>query len=175
MSPTASTDKYSSTSRLIHWFMLVLIAATFAFIEFRGIFEKGTDARDLMKLIHFTLGSIVFLLVFARFYFRIRPSNNGAISTTPPLAKYVHLIFYGIMIIMPILGYLTLNAEDKSLIFFGLELPRLISPNESLADFFEESHEVIGTVFYVLIALHVGAALFHHFIKKDQTINKMLP
>ncbi|WP_206485221.1 cytochrome b [Thalassotalea sp. G2M2-11] len=174
MSSDNQLHKYSPSLRTLHWLMFVLIALTFIFIEFRSLFDKGTDERELMKLIHFTLGFSVFILMLVRFIVRSQSTNKKAISTVhPKVAAYIHLAFYGLFLLMPILGWLTLNAEGKDLVFLGLELPALINPNESLAELFEETHETIGKILYLLITLHVLGALFHHFVKKDQTINKM--
>ncbi len=168
--------KYSSLLQKLHWLTLVLIIATFAFIEFRGIFPKGTENRDLMKLCHFTLGFTLLWLTIIRWFIRRQPDNSAAIqATNPPIARYAHLCFYLLLVIMPILGWLTLSAEGKPLIYFGMELPRLVSENHDLAEVFEETHELLGNLFYLLIAGHVLAALYHHFIVKDHTIKKMLP
>jgi len=153
--------------------MLFLLVATYAFIEFRGIFPKGTDSRELMKLTHFTLGFSIFMLTFIRFFYRTRSQNMRAIESSHRLARYGHLVFYGFMLIMPILGWLTLNAEGKDLVIFTVEFPTLISKNEALAELFEESHELIGKLGYVLITMHVLAACIHQFIKRDNTLNKM--
>ncbi|GLX77967.1 cytochrome b [Thalassotalea insulae] len=168
--------KYSGLLQKLHWLTLVLIIATFAFIEFRGIFPKGTDNRDLMKLCHFTLGFTLLLLTAIRWFIRRLPNNLAAIQTiTPPIARYAHLCFYFLLITMPILGWLILSAEGKSLVYFGLELPRLITENHELAEVFEETHELLGKLFYLLITVHALAALYHHVIKKDHTLKKMLP
>ncbi len=76
---------------------------------------------------------------------------------------------------MPIAGWLILSAEGDPVRFWGLELPALIGPNESLEDFLEEVHETGGTAGYVLIGLHATAALFHHYALRDNTLVRILP
>ena len=79
------------------------------------------------------------------------------------------------MISMPILGWLTLSAEGKEIVLVFVELPALLAPNDSLAELFEECHEILGTVGYFAIAIHASAALFHHYFLHDKTLSKMLP
>ena len=74
---------------------------------------------------------------------------------------------------MPLLGWLILSAEGKVIPFFGLELPALIAPNEGSAELFEEIHELVATFGYALIGLHAVAAIFHHYIVKDNTLKRM--
>jgi cytochrome b561 len=73
------------------------------------------------------------------------------------------------------LGWLVLSAAGKPIPFFGLELPALIAPNEELAKELKELHETVGTLGYWLIGLHAVAALFHHYVLKDNTLLSMLP
>jgi cytochrome b561 len=56
----------------------------------------------------------------------------------------------------------------------GFELPTLIDTDKELAHDIEEIHETLGKVGYGLIALHATAALGHHYIKKDDTLKRML-
>jgi cytochrome b561 len=79
------------------------------------------------------------------------------------------------MIAMPIAGWAILSAEGKPIPFWGLELPALIAENKELAHTIEELHETAGLVFYYTLALHALAALFHHYIVKDNTLRRMLP
>ena len=59
--------------------------------------------------------------------------------------------------------------------FFGLQLPALIAENKDLASQIKEIHEAVGTTGYFLIGLHAVAALYHHYIKRDNTLTRMLP
>lgn len=87
----------------------------------------------------------------------------------------MHYILYLFMVAMPIMGWLILSAEGKSIPFFGFELPSLMAENHDVAEIIEETHEIVGIVGYVLISLHTLAALFHHYLLKDNTIIRMLP
>lgn len=79
------------------------------------------------------------------------------------------------MIGMPIAGWLILSGEGKSIPFFGFNLPALMAENKPLAETIEEVHKTAGVVGYYLVGLHMFAGLFHHYVQKDNTLQRMLP
>lgn len=170
---------YARVSIVLHWLMLVLLAAVYACIELRGIFPRDSAARNLMKDLHFMLGLSVFVLVWLRLAMRL-VHRAPPISPKPPawqtgLAHLVHLLLYLLMIGMPLAGWLILSAADKPVPFYGLELPHLIGPDLDLAKFIKGWHERIGTWGYWLIGLHALAGIYHHYVKRDNTLLRMLP
>lgn len=172
-------QRYGAFMIGIHWLMLLLFVGVYGAIELHEIFAKGSDARELMKTWHFMLGLLVFMLVWVRLTARLsRPAP--AIQPPPPAlqeraAKLLHLALYAFMIGMPLAGWLMLSAAGKPIPFFGLELPALVGENKALAKQLEELHETVGTMGYFLIGLHAAAALYHHFIARDNTLTRMLP
>jgi cytochrome b561 len=91
------------------------------------------------------------------------------------LGKGMHVALYALMIGMPLAGWVLLSAEGKPIPFFGLHLPALIAENKTLAESVKEIHETGGTIGYFLIGLHAAAALFHHYVSRDNTLRRMLP
>lgn len=172
-------DHYGHISIGLHWLMFLLIVAVYACIELREFYPKGSDPREALKSWHFMLGLTVFFIVWLRLIMRlgqIVPEIKPMLSPGQQrLAFFVHIILYGFMIIMPVLGWLLLSSEGKIIPFYGAELPALISENKVLGEWIEEVHEIIGSVGYVLIGLHAVAALVHHYFQKDNTLLRMLP
>lgn len=174
-----STLRYGSFSIGIHWLMLLLLVAVYATIELRVLYEKGSDPREALKTWHFMLGMLVFVLVWLRLAARL-PGPTPAIVPEPPKlqqlsSKLMHLVLYLLIIGMPILGWLVLSAAGKPIPFFGLELPALIGENKALGKQLKEVHEFVGTAGYYLIGLHVAVALYHHYLRHDNTLTHMLP
>lgn len=174
-----TTERYGPLMIGIHWLMLLLFVAVYAFIELRELYPKGSDPREAMKAWHFMLGMLVFVLVWLRLAARfsgptpvIRPEPAAWMQLA---AKLGHLALYALMIVMPLLGWLTLSASGKPIPFFGLELPALTGENKDIAKQIKEVHETIGTVGYYLIGMHVAAALYHQHVKHDNTMARMLP
>ena len=174
-----STDRYGSISISLHWIMLLLIAAVYACMELRGNFSKGSDIREGMKAWHFMLGLCVLVLVVFRAVMHFI-GTAPRIQPDPPewqtvLARLMHFALYVLMFAMPLLGWLTLSAEGKIIPFFGLQIPPLVVESKSIAEWAKEFHETGGTIGYFLIGAHAAAALFHHYIMRDNTLLRMLP
>ena len=174
-----TASRYGSLSIGLHWLMLLLIAAAYACIELRGNFPKGSDIREGLKTWHFMLGLSILVLVLVRLAAHFI-GTLPRIEPDPPkwqslFAKLMHIALYALMIGMPLLGWLTLSAEGKFVPFFGLQLPSLVGESKSIAGWAKELHETGGTVGYFLIGLHAAAALFHHYVVRDNTLRRMLP
>ena len=179
MNATETRDRYSSLSIFLHWGMLLLITAVYTCILLREYYPKGSDLREGLKMWHFMLGLSVLLLVIIRIIARLWTAKPP-IKPEPPawqlmLARVIHFALYAFMLAMPVAGWLILSSADETIPFFGLELFPLIGPDEALSEQIEELHETVGTVGYYLIGLHAFAALFHHYVVKDNTLRRMLP
>lgn len=171
--------RYGSIAISLHWLMFLLMVAVYACIELRELYPKGSDPREALKAWHFMLGLSVGALVWLRLAVRIsgvKPVIEPEIVVWQKiLAGIAHWLLYALMIVMPLLGWLTLSAAGKPIPFFGLELPALIDKDPEFGKAIKELHGTIGTIGYYLIGLHVLAALYHHIISKDNTLLRMLP
>jgi len=179
MSWKNTNHRYGYITISLHWLMLILLVAVYASIELREFFPKGSDPRAALKALHFMLGLSVLGFALLRLGVRL----SGATPRIEPepgsweklSAKFMHIALYVLMIAMPLAGWLILSAAGKPIPFLGLQLPALIGENQDLAKQIEEVHEVVGTAGYFLIGLHAAAALFHHYIKRDNTLVRILP
>lgn len=80
------------------------------------------------------------------------------------------------MFLMPLSGYVMSVSGGHDVSWFDLfKLPSLLGKNEGLHELTEEFHEVMAAVILVLVATHLLAALWHHFIVKDNVLRRMLP
>jgi cytochrome b561 len=170
---------YGSPAILFHWLMVVLIVAGYAAMDLNSFSQKGSALREAMASWHYLLGLLVFALVWLRLLVRLT-GLAPAVEPAPPawqatLAKTVYRALYVFMATMPLLGWLTLSAKGEPVPFFGLELPALTGKNEGLANVYKDIHENFATVGYFLIGLHVAAALFHHYVRRDNTLRLMWP
>lgn len=180
MKKSTSTARYPKSAIALHWLMLGLIIAAYAAILLRENFPRGSAIRETFKMWHFMLGLSVLALVAVRLLLRLTWWKIPSISLKPVqwqslLSRLVHFALYGLMIAMPIGGWLILSAAGKAIPFWGLTLPPLIGPSKALAEQIKELHEIGGKIGYGLIGLHTVAALFHHYILKDSTLTRMLP
>ena len=179
MSKARHNCRYHMTIIALHWLTLFLLVAVYALMEFKGIYEKGSAPRELMKTWHFMLGLSVLLVTVMRLAARML-FDTPTISPAPPvwqlnIAKLVQAALYVFLLAMPLIGWMTLSAAGKPIPFFGLILPAILEPNPELARNIKEIHETIGRLGYFLIGLHAAAAIYHHHFMRDNTLLRMLP
>lgn len=180
MTTESPSARYSGWSIALHWLMAVLLVATAAAMELRGIYPKGSEGRELMKSAHYTLGMAVFALVWLRVLAR---ALNAAPSITPAsprwqalLGRLMHVALYALMFGLPLLGGLALSAKGSSIaLLWGLQLPSIVAESRDTAGWLKDLHEACATAGYVLVAMHAGAALLHHYMVRDNTLLRMLP
>lgn len=176
----ASNFRYGTALVAVHWLMAALMVAVFASIELRVLYAKGTEMRDFMKALHFSLGLCVLLMVALRLAARwaspkpVAPlPDNPLQAWAQRLATVGHLALYAFMLLMPLAGWLALSAAGKPVAFFGLELPALMGTDKAWGKNIKELHEAVGEAGYWLIGIHVAAALGHHYILKDGLMTRM--
>lgn len=163
-------------SRFLHWLMGVLILCMLALgwaSDFVPLSVKPA-VLQLHVLIGLALLGLLALRVAARL---LRPAP--ALDGTPLYRLIVggaHLFLYAAMLAMPLSGLLYIGARGADMPVFGLfNVPHLVGKDRGLAVFLRDFHGVFAWVFAGAIALHVAAALYHHFFKHDGVLRKMLP
>ncbi|MDR1074942.1 MAG: cytochrome b [Xanthomonadaceae bacterium] len=170
-------QKFSLPLILIHWLTLLLFIGVYACIELRGM--VGYGLRDTMKQWHFVFGVSILVLTLIRIVARFA-SKIPAIQPKPPAwqmatAHTMEFALYVFMLAMPVLGYLAVNAYGHPVSVFGANLPVLVGANEALGEKLMGVHGTIANIGYVLIAVHAGAALYHHYFVRDNALRQMLP
>lgn len=174
-----TTTRFSAGQRRLHWLVFILVAVAYATIELRGEFERGTLARTLMVQSHFWLGLTVLLLLAPRLWLRIK---RGVPPITPSLPAWqgfvggaMHWLLYAFLLVQPVLGLMTAWTDGKEVMlpFVGVALPALMAPDADLAHQLEDLHKTIGSAFYWIIGFHIVAALYHHVVRKDDTLRRM--
>jgi cytochrome b561 len=134
---------------------------------------------------HHTLGFLVLAMVCLRLAWRMVNQTPGLPDTLTLwqrwLARATHAFLYLLLFIYPLTGWASLSAYEGEfpIFFFGFEvMPRLVPQVAADAtfnyEFFADIHKACWKVGAALLALHVGAALWHHLIAKDGTLHRML-
>lgn len=176
----APTSRYSRLSIALHWLMVLLLAATAITMEVRGMYPKGSDAREWIKSVHYVLGLSVLALVWLRLLARFN-SQTPPIQPTPPtwqtgLSHAAHAALYLLMLGLPIVGWLALSASGKPIAWpWGGALPLWPMQDRALAHTLKELHEAGAVAGYGLVTLHAVAGLAHHYLWRDNTLLRMLP
>ncbi len=164
---------YNGVMKVLHWGMALTFVGMYAVAYIMQDMPKSPEKYQLYT-IHKSIGLTLLVLVFVRFAYRTIHGVPAISQNLSPLwrlaATLGHYTLYGVMLLMPLTGYL---MASKNISYFGLfEVPVL---NHTLGGFFHGSHVVLSYIIYALVAVHVVMALVHHFVLKDDTLVRMTP
>jgi cytochrome b561 len=171
--------RYGAVAKAFHWTIALLILGLLGVGIYMDEFASLTERFKLMPW-HKSFGITVLLLAFLRLVWLAWSRRPAFIDTIPrwqrAAAAGVHYYLYFAMFAMPLSGWTFSSAAGRTVSFFGLfDLPNLVAKNEGLRDILSNVHWYIGYSLIPVIAMHVGAALKHHFIDRDDTLRRMLP
>lgn len=172
-------NRYSTVSLVFHWGLALLVLAQVLLITAHEAID-GPMSRELVQ-IHKALGLSVLILTLARIGWRMANPAHPAPPGTPDwqkfAAKATHVLFYVLLIGIPLFGWAASSAGGRDIDWFGLfNWPLLpITQSRDLAGTFMDLHKAAVKLLYVLIALHVLAALKHQFVDRDNVLHRMIP
>jgi len=174
--------RYGVVAVALHWLMaILLIGLVLLGLYMVSLPDAGFDKKKItLILYHKELGILALILAAPRLLWRVSNTLPRLVEALPDwqkvVARFVHLCFYGLMFALPMTGWLMSSAAGIPVSFAGLfTLPDLASHNDHLFRTFIEIHKWLGYALIVFILAHIGAALRHHFLFKDETLKKMLP
>ena len=178
---TTSAERYSRGAVILHWLIAVLIVLNFVLANMADDLPKAEAAGIMAN--HKAIGITVLLLTLVRIAWRFVHPMPPLVETLKAweaaVAKVTHWLFYFLMLAIPVAGWGLHSAASggKPVSVFGLfSMPALpVGHDKPTAEMFYETHEITATLMFLLIVLHVGAALKHQFFDKDGTMRRMLP
>jgi cytochrome b561 len=159
-----------------HWSTVVLVLAAVGMALGRELVE-GRDSRMLLLDIHRQLGLAVFLLTVVRLASRARGSHEFGVHARGLHGLAValsHGAFYLLLAALPLLGYLTSSLRGQTVHLLGLPLPALMERDRDLADIVVIVHEWAAWTLLALAGAHAAAALWHHHVRRDDTLARMV-
>jgi cytochrome b561 len=174
-----STDSYDRVMRAVHWTTLALVAGAFAAVWIADPAIVGPYVRPVVQ-VHRSLGLSVAALTVFRLAWRWRARIPDLPADLPGVQKLaargVEGLIYLLLLAQPLVGLLYTNAYGLRVnLFLLVELPSVIARDRPLAEQLGSIHSFLGYALLTLIGLHAAAALFHHFIRRDDVLNAMLP
>ena len=179
--PRSPVLVYSPVARGLHWSVAVLVLVTAPI----GLIMADRGARDIwdattnnLYSTHKLIGLTILTLMIARLAYRVSHGAPPPEPTLTPVEKgvstVVHWAIYFMLFAVPIGGYLGISYYP-ALDIFGVKVPGLVTPNEDTAKAVFKLHGLGAFVLLGLVALHIGAALMHGFVKKDGVLGRMIP
>jgi cytochrome b561 len=172
-----SDAHYTRTAVSLHWLVGALMIAA---IFMGWTMTEMAISPQKLKLYnyHKWVGITVLALAALRIYWRLthRPPPLAAMPAWQSrAARSMYVVMYILMLALPLSGWAYSNAVGFPVVYLGkIPLPDLVGKDKVLGANLHELHEILGTVLAGLIALHILAALKHHFVNRDATLKHML-
>ena len=169
---------YAPLTRWIHWLMAVLILGLLvAGYVMTGVMEDG-DSKWFVYGIHKSIGLIILATIWIRLWWRIQNDEPDLPQDLPRLLQLAGRInvriLLALIVIMPVSGFFMSYLGDHPTSFFGLFTIPGYGSKHPLAGLMKDTHETAGLALAILVGMHILAALYHHFIRKDTVLKKML-
>ncbi len=171
--------QYGAVAQLFHWTIVVLIVIQFVLANKAGSLPLG-PAKITVLAQHKSVGMTIFGLAILRLIWRWMNPIPPLPTNTPAWqrfgAHFSHWALYGLLFVIPLLGWMMSSARNFPVSWFGLfTFPNLVAPNRARYDFFHDAHELLAAVLFYLALFHIAAALKHHLIDRDNVLRRMLP
>ena len=169
---------FEPVTRFLHWLTLLLVATIFA-LAFSTKFASSRDEAIALIQLHRSFGLTLWVVTLGRLVwsqFSRFPNWPADMPQTMRLAAHwSEYALYALLLGQPILGLLLTNMHgDRVNLFFLVQLPALVGRTAFARQFFEV-HKTVEFLLLGLITLHASAALYHHFWRRDHTLEAMLP
>lgn len=174
-----SIPAYDATAKTLHWLVAALVLSQFVVAWLMPGIGRNTPPSALVNL-HFSLGVAILIVVAIRVAYRLaRPvalDMPGSPLWERRLAHATHIAFYVLLLAGPVLGWASASAHQLPVTLFGLfALPDIAAPKARWALTAGDIHTYAMWCLLGLVGLHAAAALYHHFIRHDGVLRRMLP
>jgi cytochrome b561 len=175
----ANHAKQSRISIALHWYSVIAMTLTVGFVLVRSFMESPAG-RVLPLELHQQSGLFVLLFLVLRLAARVRlgwiDHAHGLSKMMKLGAAMAHVALYACLFAMPMLGWALCNSHGVTLRFMGvIPLPALVEADSDLADNLTDAHVMLAWSMLALIVMHIAAALWHHYVRRDGVLVAMLP
>jgi cytochrome b561 len=171
--------RFSPTIKVMHWVTAALLLGSYPaawMIDSAG----GSAETTWLLMIHRSCGVLALLLTGIRLALRQRVSIRPLPRDIPTCLRFTSQLctssLYVLLILQPLLGLIGSMLYGDHIVVFGpAVLPLLLPANRALGRQIFVAHGVIASLLLAIIGVHVTAALYHHFVRKDNVMAGMLP
>ncbi len=179
-------QRYNTVAISLHWLIAFFLLGLLAIGKYMTGLDEVDPLRFTLTQWHKSFGIAVLLLALARIVWRLghRPPvlPNSATGFERVASHATHLAMYVLMVVIPVSGWVMVSVSPLSLkteLFGVIPLPHIgfltdMANRESMAARSVDAHMWLANTLLVLVLLHVAAAFFHQFFKKDELISRML-
>lgn len=170
---------WGGAAKAFHWVMALLILAQIVLGLMAASWHLSPTKIQLFFW-HKSNGMLILALLALRLVWRLANPTPALPIGTPAweraAARASHALLYALMIALPVTGWIVNSASNIPFrIFYLIPLPALVAPDKALADAVALVHRGLFVLLALVLVAHVGAALRHHFVKRNDILVRMLP
>jgi cytochrome b561 len=175
---TAATPAYTVTARTLHWITASLVLFNLPLGLVIGN-NWGGPLQDPLYDLHRSIGALIIPIILVRVVYRLGHPPAPLPDDIPPLqqiaATATHWALYALLVAQPFLGWIGTSAYRAPIVVFGLfELPPIWPEDRAFSEQVLLVHSLVGLAIACLLAAHIGAALHHHFVRRDRILMRMV-
>ncbi|MFA7440982.1 MAG: cytochrome b [Sphingomonadaceae bacterium] len=170
-----STQRYGNVTRFLHWAMALLIV-----LQFLKLGDRIDDGEHWVGQTivpwHISIGLLLLTLVVLRLLWALaqRRQRPGHVGFQAFLVKAGHFLLYVCMFLMPLTGLAAMLGGGYGLSAFGITLVAETGVETPWLADIGELHEIIAFAFLALAVGHIVMALYHHFVRRDGLLLRMM-
>jgi cytochrome b561 len=173
-----TVSSFGKVSIANHWITAVLIIGLLCLGWYVEDLPKGPEKAALIGW-HKSFGLTVLILSLFRIYWRRTSPTPAPLGQATPVqlkvATSVQHVLYAAIALMPLTGWLMSSSAGRDVSFFEMfTLPPLFWKSEFFNGVFHWLHSTIAIILVIALVLHIAAALKHHFLERNDTLNRML-
>lgn len=158
-------NRFDPVSMFLHWGLALMVIVSITCIELHDLYPKDSYWYNTLKATHGQLGFLLFFLTLIKLGWRLGNPVPPITPTPQPwelaARRVAHVAIYAILLTLALLGMAMGN-------FF-------LNQDKELAHTLKTIHETLGNFLIVLIVIHVAATLWHQWVRRDDTLRRMLP
>lgn len=170
---------WSPAFKVFHWATVALMLALLVLGWLAVIYPLSPAKLALFKW-HKSLGLLLFAWVILWLAWRAARRTPALPEGTPSYERWAtylaHSVLFAVMIAMSLSGWIINSAANFPLEWFGLfRVPQIVQADKGLESQAELVHLALFWTLLGVLAIHIAAALWHHFVRRDDVLRRMLP
>jgi cytochrome b561 len=166
-------------AKVLHWTIVLMLIAQFIFAWTMPEIRRDTPVTTLISL-HFTIGMLILAIAVVWLLWRVThtepPPEDGMPPWQTKTARIVHWLLYLLLFVVPLFGWINASYRGMPIILLGVEMPQLVAKRAAGWGWTGDVHSLLAEYgMLTLVGLHVVAALYHYFVRRDGVLQRMLP
>ncbi|MGA2127508.1 MAG: cytochrome b [Xanthobacteraceae bacterium] len=169
---------YTPVARALHWITAALVLSTIPVGLVMAELDGG-PLQDFLYNVHETIGTVLMPIIVLRIVWRLGHPPLPLPPEIPALqrlgAEAVHWLLYLLLVVQPVVGWIGISAYGAPIkVFWTFVLPPIWPKDSAFSKLVLAAHDWIGFLIIALLCAHIAAALFHHFVRRDRVLLRMV-